>query len=509
MRTKNVAYGSLATALTSIVSLLAGLIIPRQIILAFGSELNGISNSITQFISYFNLLEAGLAGSAIYALYKPFAQKDMDAVNGILSASKRYYDRISLLYLGGVLLFSFFFSLQNTSILPPLEVFLLSLAIGVGGVLQFSTMAKYRVLLTAAQKTYIVALATTVSILVKILVVYVALQVGSSIILVKLLTGMTILVRSLILYLYVKKHFKQVSYAEEPTKDALQQRGDVLLSQVLGSVQRAFPTIAMTIMGIGYSTISIYTVYMSIILGVRSILDVILNGSIYATFGEVISLGQWDVLKKALSKFEVLCYGLISVLFSCLLVLFMPFIKIYSQGMTDANYIQPALAYFLVLSTFTSVIRYPLSSMIQAAGHYRKTRSRTITQAVIAIVCALALAKPFGLYGILAGFFASDLYFTITVLEYVPHKITRTSSLVSLKRIGIAIVAILIAWLSVSSLFTINPDTYLQWFAIAVAVGVWSLLITILLNVIGNREEVKELGAMAKKLLYKFRLMRS
>ncbi|HHT04600.1 MAG TPA: hypothetical protein GX005_09825, partial [Bacteroidales bacterium] len=241
MRTKNVAYGSLATALLSVVTMLSGLIIPRQIILAFGSEVNGIANSITQFISYFTLLEAGLAGSAIFSLYKPLATKDKPVINGILSASKQYYNRIALLYLGGVVLFSIIFSVVGTDILSQGDLLLLSLAIGLGGVLEFSTMAKYRVLLTAAQKTYVVALATSVSIAVKVIVLYIALYLESGIILIKALTGLTILVRSLILYIYVKRNFRHVSFTEKPNKEALQQRGDVLLRQLLSSVQRAFP----------------------------------------------------------------------------------------------------------------------------------------------------------------------------------------------------------------------------------------------------------------------------
>lgn len=505
MRTKNVAYGSLATALMSVVTLIAGLIIPRQIILAFGSEINGISNSITQFISYFDLLEAGLAGSAIYALYKPLAEKDQHSINGILSASKQYYDRIALMYLGGVIIFSALFSLRSTEVLPALDVFFLSVAIGLGGVLQFSTMAKYRVLLTAAQKTYVVALATTASIVAKIVVVYVGLKVGSGIILIKLLIASTILVRSLILYIYVKKHFRDVDYKAEPAKDALQQRGDVLLLQVLGSVQRAFPTIAMTIMAVGYSTISIYTVYMSIIIGVRGILDVILNGSIYSTFGEVILLEQYDILHEALGKFEVLCYGVISVLFACLLVLFMPFIYLYSQGMTDANYIQPALAYFLVFSTFIAVIRHPLSAMIPAAGHYRKTRTPNIIQATIAVVLSLLLAKPFGLYGILYGFLISDLFYTIVILWYVPHRITKTSSMASLKKIGISIIAMIIPWITISKVISFIPSSYAQWILLAIGVGLFSLLVTIILNILGNPKEVKGLWLMVKRVLNKAR----
>lgn len=507
MRTKNVAYGSLATAFLSLVTMLSGLIIPRQIILAFGSELNGVSNSITQFISYFSLLEAGLAGSAIFSLYKPMATKDHSMINGILSASKQYYNRIALMYLGCIVLFSVVFSLVGADMLSHTDLLLLSLSIGLGGVLEFSTMAKYRVLLTAAQKTYVVALATAFSIIVKVIVLYIALSLGCGIILIKALTGLTILVRSIILSLYVRRNFKQVSFTEKPNHKALQQRGDVLLSQLFGSVQRAFPTVAMTLTGIPYTNISIYTVYMSVIIGVRSILDIFLNGSIYSTFGEVISLGQYDVLKKALNLFETICYFVISILFGCLLVLFIPFMQIYSQGMSDANYIQKSLAYLLVLNTFVAVIRYPLSSMIQAAGHYRKTRSKTITQAVIAVVLSLLLSKPYGMYGLLIGFLISDIYFTSVMFHYVPKHITRTSSWASLKRVAVAIVSILTSWLSFVRLFTYNPVNYFNWFLLAMGVGVWCVGITSVFNLVFNNAEMKDLGTKSKKILYKIRLL--
>lgn len=507
MRTKNVAYGSMATAILSLVTMIAGLIIPRQIILAFGSEINGISNSITQFISYFSLLEAGLAGSAIFSLYKPIATKDQAMINGILSASKQYYNRIALLYLGSVVLFSVIFSLTQNVALSQSHLLLLSLAIGLGGVLEFSTMAKYRVLLTASQKTYVVALATSASIVVKVGVLYIALGLGSGIITIKALTGLTILVRSVILYLYVKRNFKDASFTEKPNHGALQQRGDVLLIQLLGTVQKAFPTVAMTLTGIPYTNISIYTVYMSVIIGVRSILDIFLNSSIYSTFGEVISLGQYDVLKKALDAFETICYFVISVLIGCLLVLFIPFMRIYSLGMDDANYIQTRLAYLLVFSTFIAVIRYPLSSMIQAAGHYRKTRARNITQAVIAVALSLALSKPFGMYGLLIGFLVSDLYFTVVVFHYVPNRITRTSSWVSLKRVAVTTASILVSWLSFVRFFTYNPTNYFSWFLLAAGVGLWCFAITFLFNLVFNSKEMKDLGAKGKEILYKLGIL--
>ncbi|MDC7230569.1 MAG: oligosaccharide flippase family protein [Sphaerochaetaceae bacterium] len=491
MRTKNVVYGSFATGLLSLVTLLSGLIIPRQIILVYGSEINGISNAITQFISYFNLIEAGLAGSAIFALYKPFANKDDTGINGILSASKIYYEKVSFLFACSVLVFSVAFSLLGNSPLSRIETFFLVLAIGLSGVLQFSTMSKYRVLLTAAQKTYVVAYATSFSILIKVIVLYAAINLQVNIIGIKILTGLTILVRSGILYWYVRKRFPHVDYSADPKPGALQQRGDVLLMQILNSVQHAFPAVAMTITGIPYTEISVYTVYMSIIVGVRSMIQIMLNGSIYSSFGELLAKKEYQTLKRALADFENICYLVMAILFSCLLVLFIPFLQVYTIGMDDGNYLRPSLALMLSFSLFISVIRYPLSSMIQAAGHYRKTRTRTILQSLIAVTGSFVLAKPFGMYGIILGLILSDIYRTIDVFWYVPHHITHTSTFRSVYRVVLTVSSIFVSVYIANLILTSSPNSYFEWMIAAIKIGVLSVAVSIFIPFIGNYKEMR------------------
>ena len=53
----------------------------------YGSEINGLISSINQLL-YFSLVEAGLSGAAIYALYKPLADNDYKAINGVITAAK-------------------------------------------------------------------------------------------------------------------------------------------------------------------------------------------------------------------------------------------------------------------------------------------------------------------------------------------------------------------------------------------------------------------------------------
>ena len=70
-RTKKFLYNSISTGFFQIVLMISGLITPRIMLKYYGSEINGLISSINQFIVYFNLVEAGLSGAAIYALYKP------------------------------------------------------------------------------------------------------------------------------------------------------------------------------------------------------------------------------------------------------------------------------------------------------------------------------------------------------------------------------------------------------------------------------------------------------
>ena len=76
-RTKKFIYNTFTTALYQIVVMIVGFITPKSILNAYGSETNGLVTSINQFITYFNLVEAGLAGAAVYALYKPLAEKKL------------------------------------------------------------------------------------------------------------------------------------------------------------------------------------------------------------------------------------------------------------------------------------------------------------------------------------------------------------------------------------------------------------------------------------------------
>lgn len=95
MKLKKGIYNLLCGVGTQIIILAMGIIVPRLILLGYGSEVNGLLNTVTQIYGYVALLEAGVGITTIQALYKPIAVKDTQAISELYVAAEKYYHRIS------------------------------------------------------------------------------------------------------------------------------------------------------------------------------------------------------------------------------------------------------------------------------------------------------------------------------------------------------------------------------------------------------------------------------
>lgn len=96
------------------------------------------------------------------------------------------------------------------------DLFLLVLAMGVSGSLEFFTMARYRVLFTADQRMYILSFATIVGSVLNALVTIVAAVLGLNIVWLKFLAIFTVFARSVVLSTYFKKRYQNINVKAEP-----------------------------------------------------------------------------------------------------------------------------------------------------------------------------------------------------------------------------------------------------------------------------------------------------
>ena len=95
-----------------------GLIIPRLLILSYGSEYNGLLGSITNIYTYIALIEAGIGTVATQALYKPIVNGDKEGISSILVATRNYFRRLIKWYLLAVIIMSTVFPLIVKTEIP-------------------------------------------------------------------------------------------------------------------------------------------------------------------------------------------------------------------------------------------------------------------------------------------------------------------------------------------------------------------------------------------------------
>ncbi|NTV91413.1 MAG: hypothetical protein HGA22_13810, partial [Clostridiales bacterium] len=174
MRAKLSLYNTLCAVILQIANLIINLVLPKIMILEYGSAVNGLVTSIRQFIAYFGLVEAGLTGAAVYALYKPLANRDEAQTNGILSAANRFYNISGFFFSALVLLTAFLYPMFTSGQgISAITIAILVIVIGTSGALEFFAVGKYKVLFTADQKSYVISLINTAAVVINAVIIIV------------------------------------------------------------------------------------------------------------------------------------------------------------------------------------------------------------------------------------------------------------------------------------------------------------------------------------------------
>ena len=98
MRNKKLAWNTISGLVMQATTVLCGFILPRAILNRFGSDVNGLINSIAQFLQMIAFLELGVGAVIQSALYKPLADGDPVKISEVLVSGSRFFRK-----LGGIL----------------------------------------------------------------------------------------------------------------------------------------------------------------------------------------------------------------------------------------------------------------------------------------------------------------------------------------------------------------------------------------------------------------------
>lgn len=497
-RSKMFAFNSLSAAIYQIIIMIVGFITPKVMLDVYGSELNGLITSISQFINYFSLVEAGLSGAAIYALYKPLANKNWDDISGIVVATKHFYNVSGIIFSTLVVSLSICYPFfVNTDKLDLLSISFLVLVLGGTGALDFFSMGKYRALLTADQKLYVISWSSAISLIINTVIIVILSYLRVNIVIVRLAALSSIVLRSIMLSVYVKRNYK-INYNIAPCNSALDKRWDALYLQILGSIQTGAPVILATIFT-SLKEISVFSIYMMVIGGITGVLSIFTTG-LSSSFGDVIARDEKEVLQKSFQEFETLLYMIITFIFGMTFITIVQFVHVYTKNITDANYINELLAFLITLNALLYNLKTPQGMLIISAGHYRETRLQTTIQGLIMVIGGIILAYGWGLYGIMIASILSNIYRDIDLLLYVPNKITGLPIKTTLKKwcmIAIELCFIMM----ISKVIHFSITNIVDWIVMAVCYSIISGVIIFLISFIFDRDQIKSLFNRLKILI--------
>lgn len=485
MRTKQAFKNALMSLLLQVALALSGLIVPRFFIALYGSPVNGLVSSINQFISYMGLVEAGVSAAGTVALYRPIADQDTQKINQILSAAREFYQRSGLIFVGLVagLVLVYPYAVKN-QIQDAGFIRIMILVLSFNGLVDYFYLGKYRVFLMANQRGYVISAAQIVGTIVMTGVSLGLMELGCSALLVKVSAAVIYLLRSLAVGLYVRKCYPQVNFHQTPDRAAFGQRWAALLHKMVNMVVNNTDIILLTLMlsESGLSEVSVYSVYNLVGYSLSSMMTSISNG-LNSGFGEVISRGENQVLRRSFSSYEYVFFLVIFVAYTCMGVLLYPFIQLYSESFSDGVvYLRWSLVALFTLAGLLQALRLPGLTVICAAGHYKQTEGRAVAEAAINLGISLILVRPMGIVGVLLGTCASYLYRSTDVIIYCAQKFMPGTLKITFSRLvrnGACMAAL--TWVGIRMVPPIMAG-WAAWFGYAVVFGVTCVAVFLAVN---------------------------
>lgn len=504
MRSKKALINIIANLVLQVTVAISGLLLPRFFIIAYGSTMNGMIVSVTQFISYLALVEAGVSAASIVGLYKPLADNNINEINRILSATKKFYYRSGLAYVALlVVLVIVYPMLVQNQIEESITRFMI-IILATSNLVDYLFLGKYKVLLMANQRGYVMMLAQTLGTILNTVITIILILEGCNVLLVKLVATLVYILRFILIYIYVRKNYKYINFNEEPNYGAINQRWAALLHQITGVIVNNTSVVIMTIF-LGAKAlieVSVYGVY-NMVAHALSLLVGSFNTGLQSGFGELLSKGDRQALDKAYSNYEFLTYIVVFWAYTCMAILIMPFIELYTRDFTDAVYVRTEIAIMFVLVGIAQNIRIPSITLICAAGHYKETRWRAILETIIIISVSLLLVKPYGMLGVLIGSFCSFLYRGIDIVYYNTTRIMLGSWKRTLKRIVRNLIVLALLTLAGKPIMTMAMTGYVQWFMWAIVVAIAVIVVFGIVNVCFEPKEFRMLIKRLKKVVGK------
>ncbi|QSX09589.1 hypothetical protein J0B03_05900 [Alkalibacter rhizosphaerae] len=490
MRTKRFLYNSASFAMLQILTIAGGLVLTRMYLTTYGSEINGLVSSVVQFVSYFSYVEAGLGTALIYALYKPLADHDKTQVDGIVTLAKKSYTKASAIYLALVVVLSMVYPfIVKNETTDSRTIFLLVLVIGIFGALEFYTMAKYRVLIIADQREYVISMVLLLAYVVNFLITAYMISIRAYIVLVRTVPLVSFGLRVLLLSRYVKRRYPYITYKEPAEEKYLKRRWDALIMKLSVSINTSAPIVIISVFS-SLKMASVYAIYNMVFSGLIALTSIFTAG-VSALFGNIVANNETEKLKEVQDQFEFFIFAVTAVLYACALIMIDPFIRVYTRGVTDVVYDNALYGYLFVIWGVLFNVRIPYTALINSSGLYRETRNVNVVQVLLLVVSGVIAIQVLDMTGVLLAMILAVFYWVTGLIMAVKKAMPTVDPWTTGRRTFRMFGIVFFAYLPCRMCIDMNINSYNGWIRWAALAFIWSLLVGIVFNWIFDRKAFK------------------
>ena len=467
LRKRLLVKNTLSSLLYQITAIICGFIVPRLVLSHFGSEVNGLTHSIAQFLHVIAFLELGIGRVVQTSLYKPLAEKNSFEVSKILISANSFFRNLAYILTVYEVVLIFIYPHISNQNFDFVFTTTLILAISISTFAQYYFGVVNSLLITADQHGYVNYLLQTGTVILNTIACVILIHLNASIQVVRFATSAIFLLRPIMLKFYVDHKYNvdwNLKYQGEP----IQQKWNGVAQHIMAILIDSSGYIVLTLFS-SLTNISIYSVYMLVMNGIKQTFRSMTNG-IQAILGELWVRNEKEKLINFFGLVEWAIHSGVTFVFGSTLFLIIPFVSVYTKGITDANYHQPFFAFFIVAAFAAFCLRLPYNMLIFAVGHYKQTQANYIVASILNIVISIITVKIWGLVGVAIGSFIALFYQVVWMINYNSKYVLRWSLKNAGKQIAVDLFVVVASyfatcWIKMDSL------SYIAWFIMALKIS--------------------------------------
>ena len=482
-RVFRVKINALSTLANQLVTTLCGLVIPWIMIDTFGSTAYGITISIAQFLSYITLLEGGIGRVARGALYKPLAEKNEERISQVYLAVRRFFATIGIIFSIYVVVLAFgYHSMAQVTTFSWEYTAALVVGISIGKFAEYMSGISKMTLLNADQKQYIVNAVYIVTNILNVIFIVALAKSGVDILWVKVVSSLVFVLRPVLYSWYVHKHYH---LHKTGVKATLPNKFTGIAQHTAYVIQNNTDVMLLTLVA-DLRAVAVYSVYHLVVFSLRNIATSF-TGGMEALLGEMAAKGEQTTLRKTYRSYKLILTTLTLMLFGTAAILIVPFVKLYTDGTTDANYVQPLFALILVVAEALNCLTLPCFNLTIAANKLKQSQFGAYGEAAVNVVVSLVLMLVWDpLIGVAVGTLAAVIFKCIYYTAFAGKHILKTKVMPLFLKLGITTLALL--GFALGGMWLIRDVLiykYTQWVVwgvgFAIATGLWGLVLGMML----------------------------